>query len=83
MSSVLISILICIVINFIVSFLVNLFVPDYYLATIITSVIIAFIYSIWETHFDRGHFYRQKSFWINFFGLGILFLIMDFLIFVL
>lgn len=83
MSSLIISILVCLVLNYVVSLLVSLVVPDYYLATMLTSIIIAFIYSLWNVHFDRGHFYKQKGFWMNFFIISIIFLIMDFLVFVI
>ena len=83
MSSFLIFLFLLLAVNIVVSVVVQSFVKNYYLASIITSVIIAFIYCIISTQEDRLHFYRQRDFYVRFFGSAIVFLLVDCITFIL
>ena len=75
--SFLISLLICLILNIVVADVVSLLVPDYYLANIVTSVILAFIISLISLPEDKLHFYRNRRFYLSFFTTAIIFLILD------
>ncbi|MFA6861195.1 MAG: hypothetical protein WCR56_02295 [Bacilli bacterium] len=76
------SILICLFLNMIISFIVQMLVPNYYLAEMIVSVIIAFIYAIFICP-DKLHFYKYKEFWMYFLGTAVVFLLFDCLFFLI
>ncbi len=73
--------LVCLALNTLVSTLVSLFIPNYYLATMITSIIIAFVYALISQRGDRLHFYKYRNFWLYFLGTAIVFLLFDALVF--
>lgn len=75
--NIIISLFLCLIINEVVSFLVNLIIPDYFLATIITSIVLSFIFAIFSVQENRSQFYKQKNFYIYFFSLAIMFMILD------
>lgn len=75
--NIIISLFLCLIINEVVSFLVNLLIPDYFLATIITSIVLSFIFAIFSVQENRSQFYKQKNFYIYFFSLAIMFMILD------
>ncbi|MFA6625195.1 MAG: hypothetical protein WCS80_05485 [Bacilli bacterium] len=74
---IIISLVICLLLNFLVSMLFGYLIPNPYLASMITSIVIAFIYSIWVLPFDRIHFYKYKNFWMYFLIGSIVFLLLD------
>ncbi|MCI1735165.1 MAG: hypothetical protein LKM30_05475 [Bacilli bacterium] len=74
---ILFSLLICIALNLVISTIMSILIPNYILAAMATSIIIAFIYAIFSVPNDRAHFYKQKYFWLYFFGMSILFLVID------
>lgn len=76
MFSYLIWLIVFFVLNLVVSLIIGILIPNYYLASIVTSVVIAFLYALLST-FDKKHFYKDRYFWIRFFGLGIIFLLVD------
>lgn len=82
MSFFIISFIVCFFINIVVSYVIGILIPDYYLAQIITSVLIAFIYSIFVTP-DKRSFYKNRNFWILFLGMSIFFLLLDCLSFLM
>ena len=72
--------------NMLISFLVRVLVPNYYLASIITSILIALVFSIINTQRqtnDGLRFFRYSSFWMSFFVFAIVLLGIDFLLFML
>ncbi len=69
--------------NILVSTAVSLIIPDVYLADIITSIILAFIFALMEQWIDRIHFYKYARFWYRFFLVGIFFCLWDLLIFLI
>jgi hypothetical protein len=80
------SIVICLVLNLVVSFLVRLFIPNYYLSSIIISIVLSFIFSIISIHGqtqDGLHFFKYPSFWMTFFVTAIIFLLMNFIMFMI
>ncbi len=81
--SFIIWLLVCLALNTVVSMLVSFLIPNYYLASIITSIIIAFIYAILVQRGDRAHFYRYRSFWMYFLITAIIFMLFDALSFVI
>jgi hypothetical protein len=83
MSSFVITLVLLLTVNLIVSTLVQAMVPNYYLASMITSVIIAFLYGILATDEDRLHFFKQRDFYVRFLGSAIIFLLVDCVMFLL
>lgn len=81
--NIIISLFICLIINEVVSFLVHLLVPDYFLATILTSIILSFVFAILSIQENKSQFYKQKNFYIYFFSLAIIFMILDAIFFIL
>lgn len=81
--NIIISLFLCLIINEVVSFLVNLIIPDYFLATIITSIVLSFIFAIFSVQENRSQFYKQKNFYIYFFSLAIMFMILDAFFFII
>jgi len=80
--SIFISIIICLLLNMIVSFVIRSLVSNYYLAEMLTSIIIAFIYAIIITP-DKAHFYKNRNFWMYFLGTALFFLLFDCLLFLI
>jgi len=61
-----------------------LIIPNYIIATMATSVILSFLYSVFAVvPFDRLHFYKYQNFWKFFFGLSIAFLLFDCISFII
>lgn len=77
MTSFLISLFVCIILNTVVFYSVSFFVPNYYLASIITSIVLSLIFSIFRFWQERTGMFKNKNFYICFFGTSILFLLMD------
>lgn len=71
------------VLNTIISMCVHFFIPNYYIAEIIASVVISFIFAVLEQWVDRAHFYRYPRFWYTFFIMGIVFVLFDVLFFII
>lgn len=71
------------ILNSVLSVFVHLLIPDYYLAEIIMSVILAFLFALMEQWIDRRHFYKYPRFWYIFFGNGILLCLIDLIFFVI
>lgn len=74
---------ICLVVNTIVYYSVAMFVPNYYLASMITSIVIAFIYAVFSTPGDRKGMFKSKDFYIRLFFSATLFLVFDAISFLL
>lgn len=83
MSGYLLILFICIILNTAINYAFLALTNDYYLATILTSIVIAFIYAIWSCPRPKSQFYKNRSFWMYFFGIGILFLLVDAIMFLL
>ena len=66
---------ILIMINMVVSVIVSLLVPNTYLASMITSVILAFFCTAYNG--QRKEKYKTEQFWSSFFFLAIIFLLID------
>jgi hypothetical protein len=79
----LVSFLICFILNIAISMIFTWLIPNVYLASMLTSIVISFIYSLFILPYDRGHFYRYKRFWYGFLGMGIVFLLIDVFTFIL
>ena len=75
--------IICVVVNTIVYYSVMMFVPNYYLASMIISIIIAFIYAIFSTPGDRKGMFKSKDFYVRLFFSATLFLVFDAISFLL
>lgn len=69
--------------NSILSILIHLLIPNYYLAEVVMSVTLAFLFALMEQRIDRAHFYKYPRFWYIFFITGIVFCLLDLLFFVL
>jgi hypothetical protein len=82
-SSFIIELIVMILINEAISVLTHIFIPNQYLATIISSVLIAFVFAIIQQWVDRRHFYRYQRFWYTFFITGIVFCLLDFVMFII
>ncbi len=82
MGYVFIYFIICLFLNMLISTIIALLIPSYYLAQIVTSVVIAFLYSLLITP-ERRWFYKSQRFWMVFFGLSIIFLLLDWVTFAL
>ncbi|MCR4698804.1 MAG: hypothetical protein K5762_05520 [Bacilli bacterium] len=78
----LIQIIIIFVMNMAISILFQMMIPDYYLARILTSVVLSFAFAIIQQWEDRLHFYKYPRFWYTFFIVGILFCLVDLITFV-
>ena len=61
-----------------VNYMIRLLIPNYYLASIISSVVIAFIYTM---GFQRGRRFTDKL--CSFFDLASIFLVIDVVFFLL
>lgn len=83
MTSFLIWIVVCLAVNSIVSILVTFLGGNSYLASMLTSLILAFLLALMNTRFDRKHFYKYRFFWVSFMGTALLFLIVDLILFLL
>ena len=83
MTSLILSFLICFLVNTLVYYSVSSFVSNYYLASMLTSIIIAFLYSIFSQSGDRKGMFRDPDFYVRFFGSALLFLVFDAIFFVL
>ncbi len=68
--------LLCLVLNTVISTLVSYLIPNYYMASLISSIIIAFVYAILVQR-DKRHFYRYRNFWIYFLATAIIFMLFD------
>jgi hypothetical protein len=77
------SFMICFVINLVISAIFQALIPNYFIASMLTSIVIAMIYAIMVLPFDRLRFYKQRSFWVSFFVMSIIFLLLDCLTFML
>ncbi|MDD6240596.1 MAG: hypothetical protein PUA93_03310 [Eubacteriales bacterium] len=80
--SFLIWLLVIFFLNSIVSIVCQALIPNYYIAEIVTSVILSFIFAIIQEP-DRAHFYRSYGFWVRFLVCAIVFLLFDLLYFLL
>lgn len=78
-----VSILILFIINMTVSSLCSILIPDVYLAQIVTSVVLAFVFAIYNQWIDRPHFYKYQQFWYTFFIMGIVFCLFDLVVFLI
>ncbi len=66
---------ILLIINMAVSFFVSALIPNVYLANMVTSVVLAFLFSCFD---GRGkEKFRTADFWSSFLFLSIIFLILD------
>ncbi len=83
MGSFLIWIVVCLLLNSFVSFIVTALGGNYYLATMICSLVLALLVAIMNTRADRRHFYRQRFFWVTFLATALVLLLLDMLLFVL
>ena len=83
MTNLILSFLICFLMNTLVYYSVSAVVSNYYLASMLTSIIIAFLYSIFSAPGDRKGMFRDPGFYIRFFGSAILFLFFDAIFFIL
>ncbi len=83
MGSFFVWLLVCLAVNVIVSMLVSTLGGNAYLATMLTSLILAFLLAWMNTVFDRRHFYRYRSFWMYFLITAIVFLLLDLLVFLI
>ena len=66
-----------------ISFLFRFLIPNVYLADILVSVVLAFIFAIVEQWEDRIHFFKYQRFWYNFFITGIIFCLIDLLLWII
>ncbi len=77
-----VQLLVILILNIAISMLFRVIIPDYYLARILTSVTLSFVFAIVQQWEDRIHFYKYVRFWYTFFIVGILFCLMDLITFV-
>ncbi len=70
-----------ILINMAVSLIVSLLVPNTYLASMITSVILAFFCSTFNGQGKEK--YKSMDFWSSFFFLSIIFLLIDLVVWII
>ena len=78
-----IELILILLMNKLVNFGMHLFIPNYYLAEILSSVLFAFIFALIEQWADRRHFYKYQRFWYTFFITGICFCLLDLIYFVI
>lgn len=83
MGSFFVWLLVCLAVNVIISMLVSTLGGNAYLATMLTSLVLAFLLALMNTAFDRRHFYRYRSFWMYFLITAIVFLLLDLLVFLI
>ncbi len=83
MGSFFVWLLVCLAVNVIISMLVSTLGGNAYLATMLTSLVLAFLLALMNTTFDRRHFYRYRSFWMYFLITAIVFLLLDLLVFLI
>ena len=72
-------ILMMLMFNYFITTLVSFFIPNHYLASMISSLILAFLYPL----FLSGRSRKFKDFIYNFLHLAIIFLLWDLLFFVI
>lgn len=75
-------IFIFLLLNMLISTVVSLLIPNTYLAAMVTSVVLAFIFTAMSTPKGKGKFTSQ-TFWMQYFTLAIAFLLMDALFFII
>lgn len=81
MSDMFFRLFVLILINMVVSLLVSILVPNTYLASMITSVILAFLCSAFNGQGKEK--YRTSDFWSSFFFLSIIFLLIDLVVWII
>ena len=76
MSFFIISFVICFFINMVVSFVISAIFPNFYLAQIISSLVIAFIFAILLSP-DKKRCFITREFWQRFLSSAIILLLID------
>ena len=74
--------IIAFIIYFLLDLIISLLIPNSVIASIVMSTIIAFVYAILYMP-DKKGFYKNPTFYKIFFSMGIIFLLIDWVMFVL